>query len=252
MELQDKVVIVTGASSGIGLEIVKTLAAAGARIALAARSMEKLEKAATDLAAAGASAIIVPTDVTREADCRALVHATRDTFGRIDVLVNNAGFAPPASIQETTEEIWDATVDVCLKAVYLVTRAVLPIMLDQADGGTIVNISSVAGKHGYENRSAYCAAKWGVHGFTEALRTELVGQNIRFHLICPAAVATPWWDTINNPQPDEVLTRMVQPEEVAEAVRWMLTRPDHLQIDEVVVKSYRSPWKSNQDISVEP
>ena len=243
MELQDKAVIVTGASSGIGLEIVKMLAAAGAKIALAARSMDKLEKAAIDLTATGASAIIVPTDVTREVDCRALVQATQDAFGRIDVLVNNAGFAPPASIQETTEEIWDATVDVCLKGVYLMTRAALPVMLDQNGGGTIVNISSVAGKHGYENRSAYCAAKWGVHGFTEALRAELVDQNIRFHLICPATVATPWWDTNSNSQPDEVLARMIQPEEVAEAVRWVLTQPDRLQIDEIVVNTSRSPWK---------
>jgi NADP-dependent 3-hydroxy acid dehydrogenase YdfG len=242
MELQDKTVIVTGASSGIGLEIVEMLAAAGAKIALAARSMDRLEQAATALAAGGATAIIVPTDVTREADCRALVQATRDAFGRIDVLVNNAGFAPPATIFETTEEIWDSTLDVCLKGVYLMTRAVLPVMLEQASGGTVVNISSVAGKHGYENRSAYCAAKWGVHGFTEALRAELDGQNIYFHLICPAAVATPWWDTINDPQSDEVMARMIQPEEVAEAVRWTLTQPDHLQIDEVVIKPRRSPW----------
>jgi len=243
LELQEKTVIVTGASSGIGLEIVKMLAASGAKIALAARSMDKLEKAATALAADGATAILVPTDVTREADCRALVQATQDAFGRIDVLVNNAGFAPPASLQETTEEIWDATVDVCLKGVYLMTRAALPVMLEQATGGTMVNIPSVAGKHGFENRSAYCAAKWGVHGFTEALRAELDGQNIYFHLICPPAVASPWWDTVNDPQPDEVMARMAQPAEVAEAVRWTLTQPDRLQIDEVVIKTRRSPWE---------
>lgn len=242
MELQDKTVIVTGASSGIGLEIVKMLASAGAKVALAARSMDRLEQAATVLAADGATAIIVPTDVTREADCRALVQATQDAFGRIDVLVNNAGFAPPASITETTEDVWDSTLDVCLKGVYLMTRAALPVMLEQAAGGTVVNISSVAGKYGFENRSAYCAAKWGVHGFTEALRVELAGRNIQFHLICPAAVATPWWDTIDNPQSDEVLARMVQPAEVAEAVRWTLAQPDRLQIDEVVIKTRRSPW----------
>ncbi len=251
MELQNKAVIVTGASSGIGLEIVRTLARAGARVALAARSMDKLEKAALELAATGATALIVPTDITREADCQALVRAARDAFGQIDVLVNNAGFAPPASLLETTEEIWDTTLDVCLKGVYLMTRATLPVMLNQAEGGTIVNISSVAGKYGYENLSAYCAAKWGVHGFTEALRAELVGQNIRFHLVCPAAVATPWWDTRYDPQPAEVMARMIQPEEVAEAVRWLLSQPDRLQIDEVVIKSRRSPWESSQDISAD-
>lgn len=242
MELEDKAVIVTGASSGIGLEIVKVLAAGGANIAMAARKMDKLEKAATELAATGATVIVVPTDVTRAADCRALVRAAVDAFGRIDVLVNNAGYAPPASLLETTEEIWDVTLNVCLKGVYLMTRAAVPAMLEQSQGGTIINISSVAGKNGYENLSAYCAAKWGVHGFTEALRAEFNGQNLRFHLICPAAVATPWWDTRNDPQTDEVMERMIQPGEVAEAVRWVLTQPDRLQIDEIVIKTHRSPW----------
>ena len=241
MELNNKVVIVTGASSGIGLEIVKTLAAEGANIALAARSMNKLERTAADLAASGSSTIAVPTDITREADCQALVKATTDVFGTIDVLVNNAGYAPPASLLDTTETIWDATHNVCLKGVYLMTRAVMPTMLEQG-GGTIVNISSMAGKWGYENRSAYCAAKWGVHGFTEALRVELGDQNIRAHLVCPGAVATPWWDHVDNAQPDEVLRRMVQPEEVAQAVHWLLTRPERLQIDEVVIRPHRHPW----------
>jgi NADP-dependent 3-hydroxy acid dehydrogenase YdfG len=251
MELQNKAVIVTGASSGIGLEIVRTLARAGARVVLAARSIEKLEKAAMELAATGATALVVPTDVTRAADCQALIRAAQDTFGQIDVLINNAGFAPPAAILETTEEIWDATLNVCLKGVYLMTRAALPVMLGQTEGGTVINISSVAGKYGYENLSAYCAAKWGLHGFTEALRAELSGQNIYFHLICPAGVATPWWATRHDPQPDEVMAGMIQPQEVAEAVRWVLSQPDRLQIDEVVIKHRRSPWASSQNISAD-
>jgi len=242
MELEDKVIIVTGASSGIGLEIVKVLAAGGAKIAMAARKMEKLEKAATDLASTGATVIVVPTDVTRAADCRALVRATVDAFGQIDVLVNNAGYAPPASLLETTEEVWDVTLNVCLKGVYLMTQTAVPTMLEQSQGGTIINISSVAGKNGYENLSAYCAAKWGVHGFTEALRAEFEGENLRFHLICPAAVATPWWDTRNDPQADKVMKRMIQPDEVAEAVRWVLTQPNRLRIDEIVIRTHRSPW----------
>lgn len=243
MELQNKAVIITGASSGIGLEIARTLAAEGARLALAARSMDKLESAAAELAATGAPLIVVPTDVTREADCQALVRATVDAFGAVDVLVNNAGYAPPASLLDTSEEIWDSTIDICLKGVYLMTRAAMAMMLEQ-DRGTVVNISSNAGKYGYENRSAYCAAKWGVHGFTEALRVELAGRNIRFHLICPGAVGTSWWETVNNPQPEEVKRKMIRPEEVAEAVRWVLTQPERLQIDEVVLKTYRSPWEA--------
>ncbi|MCG3207941.1 MAG: putative oxidoreductase [Anaerolineae bacterium] len=241
MDLRDKVVIITGASSGIGAEIARTLAAEGAAVVLAARSMSKLERVAAELAATGAATMALPTDVTREADCQALVSAVVDAFGRLDVLVNNAGYAPPASLPDTTEAIWDATIDSCLKGVFLMTRAVVPHML-QNGGGTVVNISSVAGKAGFENRTAYCAAKWGVHGFTEALRAELGRQNIRAHLICPAAVATPWWDTANNPQPLDVLDKMIKPEEVAEAVCWVLTQPDRLQIDEVVLKLHRSPW----------
>jgi 3-oxoacyl-[acyl-carrier protein] reductase len=241
VELDNKVVIVTGASSGIGFEIVKMLAAEGANIALAARSMGKLEQTAADMAAIGASTIAVPTDVTREADCQALVKATADAFGTIDVLINNAGYAPPASLLDTTEQIWDDTIEVCLKGVYLLTRAVMPVMLAQG-GGTIVNISSMAGKWGYENRSAYCAAKWGVHGFTEALRAELGHQDIRAHLICPGAVATPWWARVNDAQPGEVLERMLQPDEVAETVHWVLTRPSRVQIDEVVLRPEPHPW----------
>lgn len=241
MELKDKVIIVTGASSGIGFEIAKIMAAEGAKLVLAARSMDKLEKAAANLAVAGTRAIVVPTDVTREADCQALVRATVDAFGRVDVLVNNAGYAPPASLLDTTEALWDATHNVCLKGVYLMTRAAVPAMLAQG-AGSIVNISSIAGTAGFQNRSAYCAAKWGVHGFTEALRVELDGQNIRIYLICPGSVATPWWDHVNNPQPAEVLDHMIRPEEVAEAVRYVLTQPDRIQIDQILIKTWRDPW----------
>jgi 3-oxoacyl-[acyl-carrier protein] reductase len=241
MELKNKAIIITGASSGIGLEIARTLAAEGARLALAARSMDKLENAAAELAATGVPLIVVPTDVTRQKDCQALIHAAVDAFGAVDVLINSAGYAPPASLLDTTEEIWDNTLNSCLKSVYLMTRAAVAVMLEQG-GGLVVNISSNAGKYGYENRSAYCAAKWGLHGFTEALRVELGSRNIRFHLICPGAVATPWWETNNNPQIEAIKHKMIQPGEVAEAVRWVLTQPERLQIDEIVLKTQRSPW----------
>ncbi len=242
MELKDKVVIITGASSGIGLEIARTLAVERARLVLAARSLDKLENVATELSSTGAPIFIVPTDVTREADCQALVRAAVDAFGAVDVLVNNAGYTLPVSLLDTTETIWDQTIDICLKGVYMMTRAAVVVMLERG-GGTVVNISSVAGKYGYENRTAYCAAKWGVHGFTEALRVELGQRNIRAHLICPGPVATPFWAATNDPQPAEVMARMARPEEIAEAVRWVLTQPERLQIDEVVIKPYRSPWE---------
>lgn len=243
MELQDKVVIVTGGSSGIGFETAKRLVDEGAKVVLAARNMDKLNDAAAELMAIGATVLVVRTDVTNEADCQALVQATVDAFGTIDVLINNAGYGPPASLIDTTQEIWDATLDACLKSVYLMTRATVPVMLAQ-DRGAIVNISSVAGKAGFENRAAYCAAKWGVQGFTEALRAELGDRNIRTYLVCPGAVATPWWGTTNDAQPDEVMDRMIQPQEVADAVYWVLTQPERLQIDEVVIRTHQSPWQT--------
>ena len=241
MKLTEKTILITGASSGIGLEITRQLAGEGANVVMAARNLNKLERAAGSLEAEGFTPIVVPTDITREADCRAVVQAAIDAFGGLDVLVNNAGYGPPASLLDTTEDIWDATLDVSLKGVYLMTRAAVPAMLKQG-GGTVISISSVAGKYGLENRSAYCAAKWGLQGFTEALRAELDGQNIRTHLVCPGAVATPWWGSTNDAQPGEVLERMIQPEEVAEAVHWLLTKPARLQIDEIVIKTHRSPW----------
>ncbi|HSH01010.1 MAG TPA: SDR family oxidoreductase [Anaerolineae bacterium] len=241
MNLQDKVVVVTGASSGIGIEIARALGGERMSLVLAARRAEKLEDVAEELAELGVPIEVIATDVTREAECEALVATTLATYGRLDVLVNNAGYGPPAPLLELDEALWDVTIDTCLKGVYLMTRAVMPTMLAQG-GGAVVNISSVAGKEGFARRTAYCAAKWGLHGFTAALRAELGEQNIRAHLICPGAVATPWWEKANDEQPDEVMEKMIQPAEVAEAVRWVLTQPERLQIDEVVVRTYRSPW----------
>jgi NADP-dependent 3-hydroxy acid dehydrogenase YdfG len=129
-----------------------------------------------------------------------------------------------------------------LKSVYLMTRAVLPSMLRQR-AGRIVQISSVAGKYGYAHRAAYCAAKWGLQGFTEALRAEVGPAGIRAHVINPAAVATDWWATTDDPQPPGVLERMMRPEDVAQAWVWVLIQPDHLHIADVVIENSRSRWQ---------
>ncbi len=242
MDINNKTIIITGASSGIGVEIAKALAAEGANLMLTARRKDKLDALKAQIHGNGSLVAVTPGDITSESDCRRVVNATVTQFGTVDVLVNNAGAGPPAALADTTEDLWDLTIDTCLKGVYLMTRAVMPHMLENEDGGAVVQISSVAGKNGYENRTAYCAAKWGVQGFTEALRAELGGQGIRAFTINPGAVATPWWQTNDDGQPDEVMSRMIQPEEVADAVRWTLLQPDHLQIDEVVIQTRRSPW----------
>jgi len=239
MDLTDKAVIITGASSGIGAEIAKTLARAGAKLVLTGRNLDRLGSVATGL---DAETRVVTGDVTVKADCEAVVAAAVDAFGTVDVLINNAGYGPPAPLLETDEALWDVTLDTCLKGVYLMTQAVVPTMLE-AGGGTILQISSVAGKEGFSNRTAYCAAKWGVQGFTAALRDEFGKQGIRAHTVNPGAVATPWWATGDDPQPDDVMERMIQPEEVAAAVRYVLEQPARIQIDEVVIRTNGSPWE---------
>jgi 3-oxoacyl-[acyl-carrier protein] reductase len=111
-----------------------------------------------------------------------------------------------------------------------------------ADVGRIIQVSSIAGKGAEANRTAYCAAKWGLQGFTSALQHELAETGVRVHAVNPAAVATDWWTTTDDPQPPPVLERMMTVDDVAEAMLWMLTRPDHLQIGEVVMLNARSPW----------
>jgi NADP-dependent 3-hydroxy acid dehydrogenase YdfG len=238
--LQDKVIVITGASGGIGMEIARALAAEGVRLLLTARRQTKLEAIQTELIATRAEVAIFSGDVTIEADCQAIAQAAVEAFGRIDVLINNAGYGPPGSLQETTEALWDVTINSCLKSVYLMTRAVVPLML-QHGNGTILQISSTAGKNGVPNRTAYCAAKWGVEGFTAALRAELSDQGIRVHSVNPGPVATPWWETAGNAQPQDVLDRMVQPEDVAETVRWLLNQAEKVRIDEVVVQPKQNP-----------
>lgn len=241
MQLEHKVAIVTGASSGIGVAIARELAAHGTHLMITARREDKLNVLREELVKNGVEVAVCPGDVTVEADCRTIINTTVETFGTIDILINNAGYGPPASLLDTDEDLWDSTIDSCLKSVYLMTRAALPTMLARSSG-TIVQISSVAGKYGFNNRTAYCAAKWGVQGFTEALRVELGSNGIHVFTINPAAVATPWWETGNDPQPPEIMERMLQPEDIAEAVRWGLTQPEHIQLNDIELNTYRSPW----------
>ncbi len=241
MDLQDKVAIVTGGSSGIGLEIALLLAQQGAKIVLTARTESKLNAVRNAIIESGGEAVVVAGNVTEEATAHAVRDAARESFGSIDVLVNNVGYGPPISLLDMTVEQWDTTVDTCLKSVYLMTRAVLPTMLEN-NSGRIVQISSLAGKNGYENRTAYCAAKFGMRGFTEALNEEISGTNIHTHIIHPAAVATAWWENTDDAQTDDIMEGMVQPEEIAEAVLYVIAQPDRLQIDEVTVNTFRSPW----------
>jgi NADP-dependent 3-hydroxy acid dehydrogenase YdfG len=243
MILDGAVSIVTGASGGIGKAIALALAERHGRIVAVARRPGPLADTAAAIESNGGEADSVAGDVSDDETSRAAVETAQRRFGRVDILVNAAGFAPPKPLLQLTRPAWDATIGSCLTGLYVMTRAVLPTMLD-AGTGRIVNVSSIAGKSAEANRTAYCAAKWGVEGFSLALRQEVAGTGVRVHVLNPASVATGWWDATGDPQPAAVLDRMLTPEDVANTMVWMLTRPDHVQIDEVVIQNARSPWQA--------
>jgi len=184
--LEGRVAIVTGAAAGIGAAIARAFVSEGARVVVADRDLA----AATRTAAAfGDAAFAFDVDVTQEALVQALAQAARSHFGRIDILVNNAGIMRKAFVKDMTEALWDAVVDVNLKATFLCSKAVLPAMIE-ARRGRIINIASIAAKVGEPTASAYSAAKWGVLGFTRSLALEVAQHDILVNAICPGPIPT--------------------------------------------------------------
>jgi NAD(P)-dependent dehydrogenase (short-subunit alcohol dehydrogenase family) len=228
--LKEQVAVVTGGSSGIGFAIAASLAAEGMDLAIAARDQSRLQKAATQLEGAQRRVIAVQTDVSVGAQVEELVRRTLDAFGRIDLLVNNAGIGLWASISECEEDEWDRVQAVNLKGAFLCTRAVLPVMKRQGSG-YIVNIASVAGKTGFGGASAYCASKFGMVGFTESLLEEGVGHHIKATAICPGYVATPMVEGASVP-----LKEMIPPEDIGQLVVGLLHLSPMTVIKEIVVE----------------
>jgi NAD(P)-dependent dehydrogenase (short-subunit alcohol dehydrogenase family) len=184
---RDKVVMVTGASSGIGRANALAFAAAGAKVALVARRRDVLEEVAQ---LAGGETAVLPADVTRKDAVHACFAEARARFGRIDVVVNNAGILMPALVTEIAEADLDAMLRVNLFGTLFVMQEAVPIMLAQG-GGCIVNVASLAGRRGITPLGGYCATKFALIGLTEALRMELHGQPVHVGLVLPGVVETP-------------------------------------------------------------
>src|SRR5277367_1379720 len=187
-ELSDKVAIITGGGYGIGKQIALKYGAAGAKVVLAARSIDPMKQTCAEIERLGARAIHVSVDVSREADCAKMAAETIKAFGRIDILVNNAGISGPTKrITDMSLAEWQETIDIDLTGTWLATRAVLPTM-DQQRSGNVINISSGAGRRGYPMRSPYAASKWGMIGLTQTLAGEWGQRGIRVNCICPGAI----------------------------------------------------------------
>lgn len=223
--IKDKTIIITGASRGIGAAAARHLAAGGAAVVLAARSGSEIERIAGDITAAGGRALARPTDVADIAAVTGLVAAAHASFGRVDVLVNNAGVIDPvARLADSDPAAWSRVVDINLKGVYYGLRAVLPVMLDQG-GGTVINISSGAATSALEGWSHYCSTKAAVLSLTRCLHKEYGDRGIRSVGLSPGTVATDMQHQIKasgiNPVSQMDFSAHIPPEWVARAIAFL-------------------------------
>ena len=190
MKLKDKVALITGGGRGIGKAIALAYAGEGAKVAICARTASEIEQTLQQIRAINPEAAGWPCDVSLEESVKELVENVNQKFGKIDVLVNNAGvMTRPVPITELDVKKWDYTMAVNLRGPFLVTQAVLPTMMKQRSGA-IVNLSSMIGRGAYANFIAYATAKWGVEGFTQTLAAEMRAYNIRANTVEPGVVAT--------------------------------------------------------------
>ncbi len=242
-KLDGKLALVTGASAGIGEATARALAAEGARVILAARRKERLERIGAELAAAhgeGCCATLV-VDVRDRADVADAMEKLRGAgWDRVDILVNNAGLAAGLDpIHEGKFENWDRMIDTNLKGLLNVSRYVVPGMVERG-AGHIVNIGSIAGREVYPNGNVYCATKHAVRALNKAFRIDLLGTGIRVTTVDPGLVWTEFsyvrfeWDKEQAEKPYEGMTPL-RAEDIADAVLWAVTRPPHVNIEEILV-----------------
>ena len=246
--IKNKVVVITGASSGIGEATAKLLASKGAKVVLGARREDKLKQIAGAIEKDGGQAVYRELDVTKPSDNEAIVGLANDTFGRVDVIFLNAGIMPNSPLSALKTDDWHQTVDVNIRGVLNGVAAALPTFIKQKSGHVIAT-SSVAGLKAYPGGAVYGGTKWFVRDFMEVLRMESAteGTNIRTATIYPAAIGTELLGTISHKDTAEQIasvydTYQIPPDRIASVVAIAIDQPDDTTINEFTVGPANQPW----------
>jgi len=246
--IKDKVVIITGASSGIGEATAKLLASKGAKVVLGARREDKLKQIAAEIEKDGGKAVYRELDVTKQTDNDAIVELAKQSFGRLDVIFLNAGLMPNSPLSAMKTADWHQMVDVNIKGVLNGVAAVLPTFVGQKSGHVIAN-SSVAGLKAYPGGAVYGGTKWFVRDFMEVLRMEsaMEGTNIRTATIYPAAINTELLGMISHKDTADQMQKVYQrygigPERIANVVAFAIDLPEDTTVNEFTVGPANQPW----------
>lgn len=245
--LAGKVTIVTGGGRGIGLAIARSLAEDGASVVVSGRDAARLDAAVKELEALGAPALAVPADAGKREDVDHLVEATRERFGRIDVVVNNAGLGGTSSVVEMTDQEWRRVLDVTLTGTFRCTRAALRQMIGQGGGGVVVNNASVLGWRAQAGQAHYAAAKAGVMAFTRCAALDVAAHGIRVNAVAPSIAAHPFLtkvvseDTLADLAAREAFGRAAYPWEVATVVAFLASDYASYLTGEVISVSSQHP-----------
>ncbi len=241
--IKNKVVAITGASSGIGEATARHLASRGAHVVLGARRIDRLEKRSAEIRAAGGSARFRAVDVTRREDVGAFVAFAQAEFGRLDAIVNNAGIMPLSRLDVLKVDEWDRMIDVNIRGVLNGIAAGLPVMKRQGHGH-FVNLSSIGGHAVFPTAAVYCATKYAVWAISDGLRQE--SPDIRVTVISPGATESELADTISDPAAAEGMRSfrkiVLSADAVARAIGFAIAQPDDVDVSEIVVRHTASPF----------
>jgi NADP-dependent 3-hydroxy acid dehydrogenase YdfG len=244
--LEGTVALVTGASSGIGEATARLLAARGAKVAVAARRLERLERLAEEIGRDGHTALAIESDITDHRQAIDAVERTADELGRLDILVNNAGQMLLGPIEDAPTEEWERMIDLNLKGLINTAHAAVPHLLAAAESSgrgcaDVVNISSVAGRVARAGSGVYNLTKFGVGAFSESFRQEFAGRRIRSTIVEPGAVDTELTDHLRDGVREQVRGRFadiktLESVDVADAIAYAVTRPWHVSLNEVLIR----------------